>query len=57
MHTQMLNLFYPVSCDMQYVPEHKYRSDREDAGPARDSYSSETPAGSKVWKMALNIYV
>lgn len=57
MHTQMLNLFYPVSCDMQYVPEHTYRSDREDAGPARDSYSSEISAGSKVWKMALNIYV
>lgn len=46
----MPNLIYPVSSDMQYAIEYKYRSKREDGrrGPTRDLYSSETPAGSKV---------
>lgn len=43
----MTNPIYPVSSDMEYVSDIRYRS-KEDAGPARDLYSSKMPVGTKV---------
>lgn len=44
----MTNPIYPVSSDMEYVSDIRYRPKKEDAGPARDLYSSKMPVGTKV---------